>query len=82
MTEPDRIEVSRTAHELAERHGWNAHSYAARLAAAALAEGKVKEHEFWKRVEAALTPRGSTEQKSTESGPTLDASGTLSKKAE
>jgi len=82
MTDPDYIEVSRTAYELSERHGWNAHSYAARLAAAALAEGKVEEHEFWKRVEAALTPRGSTEQKSTEAGPTSDASGTFSQKVE
>jgi hypothetical protein len=50
-------DVSRKAHELSDRHGWNAHTYAAKLAADALAEGKTEESEFWKAVEAALTPR-------------------------
>jgi hypothetical protein len=58
MTEPDYIEVGRKAHELSHAHGWNAHTYAAKLAAAALAEGEIEEYGFWKRVEAALTPRG------------------------
>ena len=50
-------EVSRKAWELADRHGWNAHLYAARLAAEALAEGETDESKFWKAVEATLTPR-------------------------
>jgi hypothetical protein len=33
------IEVGRKAHELAARHGWNAHKYAAKIAAEALAAG-------------------------------------------
>jgi hypothetical protein len=57
MTEQDWIEVSRQAHELSLRHGWNAHEYAARLAAAALIDGKPDESEFWRSVEASLTPR-------------------------
>ncbi len=51
------IEVGRKAHELRDSHGWNAHKYAANLAAAALAERAAEEHEFWKRVEGSLTPR-------------------------
>ena len=58
MDELDRIEVSREAHELAARHGANAHNHAAKLAAEALAEGKVEECELWKAVEAYLSPRG------------------------
>jgi hypothetical protein len=58
VTETDYIEVSRKAHELSHSHGWNAHIYATKLAAAALKEGQMEEHDFWKRVEAALTPRG------------------------
>jgi hypothetical protein len=54
----DFIEVSRKAHELNGSHGRNAPAYAAKLAAAALAEGETDEHEFWKRVEAALMLRG------------------------
>ncbi len=57
MTETDYMEVSRKAHELGHSHGWNAHIYAAKLAVAALREGQLEEHDFWKRVEAALTPR-------------------------
>jgi len=53
----DYIEVSRQAHELAQRHGVNAHNCAAKLAAEALAEGATEECEFWKAVEAALKPR-------------------------
>ena len=37
MASVDFIEVGRTAHELALRHGWIAHEYAAKLAAEALA---------------------------------------------
>jgi hypothetical protein len=51
------IEVGRMAYELRASHGCNAHKYAAKLAAAALAEGAAKEHDFWKRVEGSLTPR-------------------------
>jgi hypothetical protein len=51
------IEVGRMAHELAERHGWNAHKYAAKMAAEALAAGEMEEHDFWKMVELSLTPR-------------------------
>jgi hypothetical protein len=51
------IEVGRIAHELAERHGWNAHKYAAKMAAEALAAGDKEEHDIWKKVELSLTPR-------------------------
>ena len=51
------IEVSRKAHELIARHGRNAHRYAAKLAAEALAEGETEEHRFWKSVEVACMPR-------------------------
>jgi len=55
---PDFIEVGRAAHELIHRHGWAfALPYAAKLAADALAEGKIEESEFWKAVERSLTPR-------------------------
>jgi hypothetical protein len=57
VAKPDYIEVSRKAHELRHSHGWNAHKYAAKLAAEALAEGKTEECEFWKAVEATLKPR-------------------------
>lgn len=57
MTEQDWIEVSREAHELSQRHGPEAHEYAARLADAALRAGKKEESEFWVAVEAALKPR-------------------------
>ena len=52
-----RAEVSRKAHELSEAHGWNAYHYAAKLAAEALRDGDRDEHDFWKSVESALTPR-------------------------
>ena len=69
MTEPyDHdywTEVSRRAVELASVLGWNAHEHATQCAAAALAEGKIEEYEFWKSVEAALTPRvGDTPERS------------------
>ena len=57
MPKVDYIEVSREAHELAHTHGRNAHKYAVKLAADALAEGKSEEYEFWKAVEATLKPR-------------------------
>jgi hypothetical protein len=51
-------EVSRTAYELKARHLPGAdHKYAARLAARALAEGKLDEHQFWKDVEESLAVR-------------------------
>jgi hypothetical protein len=62
MARVDYIEVGRTAHELLQRHGRNAHEYAARLAAEALAEGKDEEYEFWRAVELSVTPRGASNQ--------------------
>jgi hypothetical protein len=55
--EPDNGEVFRSAHELRERHGRNAANYAAKLAAEALAEGDIENHQFWEAVKAALTVR-------------------------
>jgi hypothetical protein len=52
-----QIEAGRKAHELAKTHGWNAHKYAANMAARALAAGDMAEHDFWKVVEACLRPR-------------------------
>jgi hypothetical protein len=69
MTEVDYVEVSRKAYELSYAHGRNARAYAAKLAAAALAEGQIEEHHFWKAVEAALTPRGSAPKTQTETPP-------------
>jgi hypothetical protein len=63
MARVDYIEVGRTAHELLHRHDWNAHEYAARLAAEALAEGKDEEYEFWRAVEVAVTPREGSNQR-------------------
>jgi len=57
VTEAGYIEVSRKAHELSHSHGRNAHKCAAKLAAAALTEGKMEEHDSSKHVEAALGPR-------------------------
>jgi hypothetical protein len=57
VTKPDFVEVSRKAHELSVAHGRNAAKYALKLAAEALAEGKVDEFEFWKSVASSLTPR-------------------------
>jgi len=51
------MEVGRAVFELSERHGWNAHLYAARLARKAEAAGQVDEQAFWKAVSASLTPR-------------------------
>jgi len=57
MTQVDYVEVGRVAHELRNRHGWNADKYAAKLAAEALEDRMMEEYEFWRAVEAALTPR-------------------------
>lgn len=57
MARVDYIEVGRTAHELHHRHGRNAHEFASRLAAEALADGKDEEYEFWRAVELHVTPR-------------------------
>jgi hypothetical protein len=57
MTEEQRVEVFRKAHELSLSHGRNAQRYAAGLAAGALADEKTDECEFWKAVEATLKPR-------------------------
>jgi hypothetical protein len=53
----DYIQVGRKAHELSAAHGLRAYQYAAKLATQALVEGDTEGHEFWKHVEAALTPR-------------------------
>jgi hypothetical protein len=57
MPDEDYVEVWRVAHELRARMGRDAYEYAARLAAEALEGKKLEEHEFWRRVESALTPR-------------------------
>ncbi len=52
------MEVGRTAHELDSRMAWPvALSYAAKLAAEALAREDLEEHEFWSAVYASLRPR-------------------------
>jgi hypothetical protein len=56
------IEVSRMAHELSDRHGWNAHAYAEKLAKEALAEGETQEARFWQTVAASLAIRGDAAQ--------------------
>jgi uncharacterized protein (TIGR02444 family) len=57
---PDYVEVGRKSHELSQAHGHGASTHAAKLAATALDEGKIEEHEFWKAVEGSLTPRDTT----------------------
>jgi len=54
---PFEIEVGRTAHEIAERHGRKAYAFATSQAERALAENDIDGHRFWKAVEAALKPR-------------------------
>lgn len=51
------IGAGRAAHELSVTHGWNAHRYAAKMAAQALAAGDMEQHTFWKVVEGCLKPR-------------------------
>lgn len=58
-SQPDFIEVGRTAYELGNRHGQNACQYAAGLAVEAISEGKTEEAAFWKAVAEFLRPRGS-----------------------
>jgi hypothetical protein len=53
----DWIEVGRTAHELADRHGRNAYAYAKKLADAAKAEGRDAEADFWVKVSATVRQR-------------------------
>jgi hypothetical protein len=61
MTEPiDYLEIGRVAHELAERHGRNAHCYATKQAELALVKGAIDEQRFWESVTAALMPRESS----------------------
>lgn len=57
MTDDQRIEVGRVAHELESRLGTKAYIQAARYAERAAAEGNEDEAEFWRWVEASLTPR-------------------------
>jgi hypothetical protein len=57
VTEVDSAEVFRKAYELQHAHGREAHKYAAKLAAQALADNQADEHKFWQAVEAALKPR-------------------------
>lgn len=62
MATVDYIKVGRTAHELGQRHGRDAHEYATKLAAEALAEGNDEEYEFWRAVELSLRPREGSNQ--------------------
>jgi hypothetical protein len=57
MQEPFWIEVGRMAHELSERHGVSAFSFAEQQAQSARATGETDEHMFWEAVAAALRPR-------------------------
>lgn len=57
MPEPFWIEVGRMAHELSERHGGSAFSFAEQEGQKALTKGETEEHEFWKAVAASLQPR-------------------------
>jgi ABC-type antimicrobial peptide transport system ATPase subunit len=52
-----RREIDRKSHELLHSHGINAHKYADKLAAEALAEGETEESEFWKAVADSIRPR-------------------------
>jgi hypothetical protein len=56
----DYIEVSRAAHELGERHGREAHLYAARYAQEASSQGSAEEHAFWHAVAQSLMPRSTS----------------------
>jgi hypothetical protein len=56
ISKPDIVEVSRKAHEISSVHGQNGWNHAEKLAAAALASGQVREHQFWETVAAALRP--------------------------
>jgi hypothetical protein len=59
MTDEERMEVGRKAHELEGQFGTNAHKFAAKRAERALEEGDTERAQFWKWVEAALRPRAS-----------------------
>ena len=65
----DQLEVGRKAYEL-KAYGLNAHRHAAKLALAAFAEGQIDEYEFWRHVQATLTPRGGRVEEA--SSPSLD----------
>ena len=56
----DYVEVSRTAHELGECHGRDAHLYAERCAQQASGQGNAEEHAFWHAVARSLTPRSTS----------------------
>jgi hypothetical protein len=57
MSEPFWIEVGRMAHELGERHGASALSFAEHEQQSALTSGNADEHAFWEAVAAALRSR-------------------------
>jgi hypothetical protein len=57
MTQPDYIEVSRVAHELAAAHAAGAFAYAARRAKEAETSGKQEDYAFWQAVADSLKPR-------------------------
>jgi hypothetical protein len=58
MGSVDFIEIGRIAYELQERMGSViARKYTATLAAEALANGTLEDHELWRAVEMYLTPR-------------------------
>ena len=57
MAEPDYVEVGRTAHELSERHGSFALSYAQKMVERADMAGNEEGAAFWRAVVAALQSR-------------------------
>ena len=59
MTEPDYVEVGRVSHELRERHGAFALSYAQKMVERADMAGDEKAVALWRAVVAALRPRNS-----------------------
>lgn len=57
MTEEERIEVSRAAHELGRRAGHGAYALAEKYAKEASSSGDSEGAVFWERVVASLQPR-------------------------
>jgi len=57
MTDEERIEVDRVAHELTVRVGREAHLYAHKYVEEARANGETEKANFWEWVRAYLRPR-------------------------
>ena len=55
--EIDWVKASRAGYELQQRHGSNAHVYAAKLAEKADAAGDVEAAQFWRAVSSGIAPR-------------------------